>query len=62
MHPGVLAATLNEDVIAILRPSCRERSMNNGASMALAPKLRMSDDIFEKPVLPPGAQEIGRGD
>jgi hypothetical protein len=62
MHPEVCAATLKEDVITALGPSCCKRSAHHGTSMALAPKFRMSDDIFEKPVLPPSAQEIRRGD
>jgi hypothetical protein len=62
IYPQVFATTLKEDVITVLGPSCRERSANNGTPMASAPKLRMGNDIFEKPVLPAGAQEIWRGD
>jgi hypothetical protein len=62
MHPRVFTATLKEDVITVLGPGCCKRSVNNGTSMALAPKFRMSDNIVEKPVLPPSAQEIWRGD
>jgi hypothetical protein len=62
MHQGVLATTLKEDVITVFGPGCCERSVNNGMPMTSAPKIRMSDDIFEESVLTPGAQEIWRGD
>ena len=31
--------------------------MDNGPPMALPPKFRMSDDIFEEPMLAPGTQQ-----
>jgi hypothetical protein len=62
MHQGVLATTLKEDVITVFGPSCGQRSVNNGVSMTSAPKIGMSNDIFEKSMLTTGAQEIWRGD
>jgi hypothetical protein len=62
VNPGVTATTLKEHVITVVGPSCCERSVNNSTSMASAPKFRMSDDIFEEPVLTPGAQKIWRSD
>jgi hypothetical protein len=62
MHAAVSAAALKEDVVAVLGPSCCERSVDNGAPMTLAPKFRMSDNIFQEPVLTPSAQQIWRGD
>src|SRR5258708_3378244 len=62
MHTGVLSTTLKEDVVTVLSPSCCERSVNNGASMTLTSKFGMRDNIFEKPMLAPGSQEIWRGD
>jgi hypothetical protein len=63
MHARVFpTAALKEDVVTALGPSRCERSVNNGASMALTSKFGMSDHIFEKPVPPSGSQEIWRGD
>lgn len=62
MHAGVFAATLQEDVITVPGPSCRKRSIDNGSSMALTPKFGVRDNIFEKSVSSPGAQEVRRGD
>jgi hypothetical protein len=56
MHPRVCV------VITVLGPRCCKRSAHHRTPIALAPKLRMSDDIFERPVLPPVAQEIWRND
>jgi hypothetical protein len=60
MNPEVFAATLKQDVITAFGPRRRKSSVNNRTSMALAPKFWMSNDIFEKPVLSPGSQEIWR--
>jgi hypothetical protein len=38
MHPRVCAATLKEDAITVLGPSCCKRSAHHRTSMALAPK------------------------
>jgi hypothetical protein len=62
MNAGVLAATLEEDVMAILVPGGAQRGVNNGTAMALTSKFRMNDDIFEEPVLTSRTQQIWRGD
>jgi hypothetical protein len=62
MYAGIFSAALKEDVVTVLSPSCCERSVNNGASMTLTLKFGMSENIFEKPMLAPGSQEIWRGD
>jgi hypothetical protein len=61
MHARVFSTALKEDVVTILGPGRCERSINNGATMALTPKFGMSDHIFEKAVLLSGTQEIWRG-
>ena len=62
MYANVIATTLKEDVMAISGPSCGKRNLNNGAPMPLAPKFRMSDDVFEESVLTPPAQQVWRCD
>jgi hypothetical protein len=62
MHAGVFATSLKENVVTVLGPSCCERSMDNGPPMALPPKFRMRDDIFEEPLLAPGTQQVWGGD
>ena len=62
MHARVLPAALHQHVVAVPRPRCRERSVNDRASMSHPSKLRMSDYIFEKAVPPSASQQIWRGD
>ena len=61
MHPGVFAAALHEDVITVPAPGFRKRSVNHGAAVTSALKFRVCYYIFEKAVLPAGAQEVWRG-
>ncbi len=55
IYARVFAASLKEDVVTVPGSSYCKRSVNNCASMALAPKPGMSDNIFQKPVLPPAS-------
>lgn len=60
MHAGILPAALQQDVVTIPGPGCCQCRANNGASMALTPKLGVADHIFEKAVPPSATQEIWR--
>jgi hypothetical protein len=62
MYPAIFAARLQEDMIAIISPSCCERGRNDRPSMASTTKLGMRDNVFEKSVSPATTQEIGCGD
>lgn len=60
MHARVPATALQEDVMAIGRPGCCERSAHDSTPMALPPKIRMRDDVIEKSVLSTGTQKVRR--
>ena len=62
MHTGISAATLHQNVVAVVSPSLRQRGANDGAAVAKSPKVRMRDDVFEKAVAPALTQEIRDGD
>lgn len=61
MHTRVLASALHQYVVAAGRPSLRERRLYNGATMAAALKLAMSNDVLQDAVASPTTQEVGRG-
>src|SRR5262249_47530529 len=58
VHAGVLAATLQKDMMTVLGPRCGERSADNGLSMASPPKCGAGDDIFDEAMPPSRPQKI----
>ena len=58
----VLSTALQQDVVAIARPSFGKGSANDRAAMPLPAMFRMGYDIFEESVSTSAAQKIRRGD
>lgn len=52
MHTGISAATLHQNVVAVVSPSLRQRGSDDSAAVAKPAKVRMRDDVFEKAVTP----------
>jgi len=52
MYARVFSTALQEDVITVPGPGCREGRVNNGAAVALTLKFWMRDQVFEKAVPP----------
>jgi hypothetical protein len=46
----VFPAALHEHVVTVPGPRCRERGVNNGASVRHPSKFRMGDHVLEKAV------------
>jgi len=62
MDGRVLSPALEQDVVAAPCPSFRESSPDNRSAMPLPAKLAVRDDILEKAVAAPAAQEIWSAD
>ncbi len=62
MHARVLPAALHQYVVAVPGPRCRERGLDDGATMTDPSKFGMSDHVLEKAVPSSASQQVWRSD